>query len=47
MKIFIDDDARYSQFLCPLANRDGIAQYRNSCPLISTATQTSMATKAR
>jgi dienelactone hydrolase len=47
MKIFIDDDARYSQFLCPLANRDGIAQYRNSCPLISTGTQASMATKAR
>ncbi|SEH02623.1 Dienelactone hydrolase [Nonomuraea solani] len=34
MKIFIDDDTRYSQFLCPMANRNGVSQYRNSCPLI-------------
>ncbi|HZM75829.1 MAG TPA: hypothetical protein VFC19_08890 [Candidatus Limnocylindrales bacterium] len=36
MKIFIDNDARYSQFLCPMSNRTGISQYRNSCPLIMT-----------
>jgi pimeloyl-ACP methyl ester carboxylesterase len=39
MKIFIDDDARYSRFLCPLADPSGISQYRDSCPLISTAPQ--------
>ncbi|SNT65473.1 Dienelactone hydrolase [Asanoa hainanensis] len=32
-KIFIDDDTRYSQFLCPMSNQSGISQYRNSCPL--------------
>ena len=36
LKIFVDDDARYSQFLCPTTNTSGIRQYRNSCPLIST-----------
>ena len=35
LKIFVDDDARYSQFLCPLTNTSGVSQYRNSCPLIS------------
>ena len=35
-KIFIDSDARYSQFLCPMTNTSGIRQYRNSCPLIAT-----------
>jgi len=34
LKVFVDDDARYSQFLCPLSNSSGISQYRNSCPLI-------------
>ncbi|PWR09075.1 triacylglycerol lipase [Micromonospora acroterricola] len=38
LKIFVDNDARYSQFLCPLSNQSGISQYRNSCPLISTTT---------
>lgn len=36
LKIFLDNDTRYSQFLCPLSNQSGISQYRNSCPLIST-----------
>jgi fermentation-respiration switch protein FrsA (DUF1100 family) len=36
LKIFLDNDTRYSQFLCPLTNQSGISQYRNSCPLIST-----------
>ena len=44
MKIFIDNDARYSQFLCPMTNRTGVSQYRNTCPLISTTTQISPAT---
>jgi predicted esterase len=34
MKIFVDRDTRYSPFLCPLNDRSGITQYRNSCPLI-------------
>ena len=34
LKIFIDNDTRFSQFLCPMANQSGISQYRNSCPLI-------------
>jgi hypothetical protein len=34
LKIFVDDDTRYSQFLCPLNNTSGFSQYRNSCPLI-------------
>jgi len=42
MKIFIDNDARYSQFLCPMANRTGITQYRNTCPLITAPAQTSL-----
>jgi dienelactone hydrolase len=36
LKIFVDNDARYSQFLCPMANRTGITQYRSTCPLITT-----------
>ena len=36
LKIFVDNDVRYSQFLCPLADRSGISQYRDSCPLIPT-----------
>lgn len=36
LKIFLDNDTRYSQFLCPMTNQNGISQYRNSCPLIST-----------
>ncbi|MEU8380466.1 hypothetical protein [Streptosporangium sp. NPDC048865] len=34
LKTFVDDDTRFSRFLCPMANRDGIRQYDNSCPLI-------------
>jgi predicted esterase len=34
LKIFVDDDTRFSQFLCPLADPSGIRQYRSSCPLI-------------
>lgn len=34
MKIFIDQDTRYQQFLCPLLDNTGISSYRSSCPLI-------------
>ena len=37
LKLFIDNDTRYSQFLCPTTDLTGISQYRNSCPLVSTA----------
>ncbi|MFI2273941.1 dienelactone hydrolase family protein [Catenuloplanes sp. NPDC020197] len=37
LKIFVDDDTRYSQFLCPLADSSGIRQYRSSCPLVPAA----------
>ncbi|WP_203790592.1 poly(ethylene terephthalate) hydrolase family protein [Paractinoplanes rishiriensis] len=40
LKIFVDDDARYSQFLCPLTDRSGISQYQSSCPLITTSPTT-------
>ncbi|HEX6681222.1 MAG TPA: cellulose binding domain-containing protein [Candidatus Limnocylindrales bacterium] len=41
LKIFLDQDARYQQFLCPLADSSGISQYLNSCPLIDTTPPTS------
>ncbi|KJK33016.1 lipase [Lentzea aerocolonigenes] len=34
MKIFIDQDTRYTQFLCPLLDNTGIRTYRSSCPLL-------------
>jgi dienelactone hydrolase len=34
MKIFLDNDSRYVQFLCPMANSDNISVYENSCPLV-------------
>jgi pimeloyl-ACP methyl ester carboxylesterase len=40
LKIFVDDDARYGQFLCPATNTSGVRTYRNSCPLISTGAAT-------
>ncbi|MEV4580293.1 dienelactone hydrolase family protein [Nonomuraea jabiensis] len=33
LKIFVDQDIRYSQFLCPMADSTGIRTYRSSCPL--------------
>jgi alpha/beta superfamily hydrolase len=41
LKIFVDSDTRYSQFLCPLMDNTGITQYRSTCPLTpSTPTPT-------
>jgi len=34
MKIFLDNDSRYVQFLCPMANSDNISVYESSCPLV-------------
>ncbi|MEJ3745858.1 cellulose binding domain-containing protein [Actinomycetes bacterium KLBMP 9797] len=41
LKIFVDNDARYHQFLCPTTDMSGLSQYLNSCPLISTTPPTS------
>ncbi|MFY1651318.1 cellulose binding domain-containing protein [Solwaraspora sp. WMMB762] len=34
VKIFLDNDLRYTQFLCPLMDSSGVLQYRNTCPLV-------------
>jgi dienelactone hydrolase len=34
MKIFLDNDTRYVQFLCPMANSSNISTYKNSCPFV-------------
>ncbi|KJK32948.1 lipase [Lentzea aerocolonigenes] len=34
MKIFLDQDTRYQQFLCPVMDNTGISASRSSCPLI-------------
>ena len=35
LKIFLDNDTRYTQFLCPsLADRSGISLYRSKCPYV-------------
>jgi dienelactone hydrolase len=37
LKIFLDSDTRYSQFLCPaLADASNVSMYRNTCPLVPT-----------
>ncbi|GAA3940028.1 poly(ethylene terephthalate) hydrolase family protein [Actinoplanes auranticolor] len=37
VKMFIDNDTRYSQFLCPLADSSGVVTYRSTCPLLPAA----------
>jgi hypothetical protein len=34
VKIFLDNDARYSRFLCPLSDSCGVVIYRSTCPLL-------------
>jgi dienelactone hydrolase len=34
VKMFIDNDTRYSQFLCPLLDSSGVVTYRSTCPLL-------------
>jgi pimeloyl-ACP methyl ester carboxylesterase len=39
LKTFVDDDARYTQFLCPtLADPAGISIYRGKCPYVPPTT---------
>ncbi|MFB9318890.1 alpha/beta hydrolase family protein [Cryptosporangium minutisporangium] len=33
LKRFVDEDTRYSQFLCPGPSGLGISEYRNTCPI--------------
>ncbi|MDT0347442.1 hypothetical protein RM590_33450 [Streptomyces sp. DSM 44938] len=36
LKTFIDNDTRYTQFLCPsLVDSTGISRYRNTCPCVA------------
>jgi dienelactone hydrolase len=41
LKIFVDNDARFHQFLCPATDMTGLSQYLSSCPLIGTTPPTS------
>lgn len=34
LKTFLDNDTRYTQFLCPLANSSGVSRYNATCPLV-------------
>ncbi|MGC5054768.1 ricin-type beta-trefoil lectin domain protein [Micromonospora sp. DT48] len=36
LKMFVDNDTRYSQFLCPLMDNSGVVTYRSTCPLLPT-----------
>ncbi|MEE6261725.1 poly(ethylene terephthalate) hydrolase family protein [Plantactinospora sonchi] len=38
LKMFVDNDARYSQFLCPLLDSTGVVTYRSTCPLLPPTT---------
>lgn len=38
LKVFVDGDTRYTQFLCPLADTTGVTDYRNTCPLTPSGT---------
>ncbi|MFI7024274.1 ricin-type beta-trefoil lectin domain protein [Micromonospora sp. NPDC049900] len=40
LKTFVDNDARYTQFLCPLVDNSGVVTYRNTCPLLPPPTGT-------
>ncbi|MBX7270144.1 ricin-type beta-trefoil lectin domain protein [Micromonospora sp. Llam7] len=40
VKMFVDNDARYSQFLCPLLDNSGVVTYRSTCPLLPPPTAT-------
>jgi dienelactone hydrolase len=46
LKIFTDSDTRYTQFLCPLANSDGIRTHQSSCPLEPSPVPTTSATSS-
>ncbi|WP_031525917.1 cellulose binding domain-containing protein [Streptomyces sp. NRRL F-5123] len=41
LKIFVDNDTRYTQFLCPsLSDSSGISIYRSKCPYVPPGTST-------
>ncbi|MFG1845303.1 poly(ethylene terephthalate) hydrolase family protein [Micromonospora carbonacea] len=41
LKIFLDNDTRYTQFLCPLADSTGVSRYNSTCPLVPPGVPTS------
>jgi alpha/beta superfamily hydrolase len=43
-KIFVDSDTRYTQFLCPLFNNNGIRAYQSTCPLVPSPVPTTSPT---
>ncbi|MFD0200252.1 MULTISPECIES: poly(ethylene terephthalate) hydrolase family protein [Saccharothrix] len=44
LKIFVDSDTRYTQFLCPLSDSNGIRTYQNTCPLVPSPVPTTTST---
>ncbi|WP_243710238.1 cellulose binding domain-containing protein [Micromonospora sp. KC213] len=46
LKIFVDSDTRYTQFLCPLSNTNGIRSYESTCPLVPSPVPTDPPTSA-
>ncbi|MGM1058980.1 poly(ethylene terephthalate) hydrolase family protein [Saccharothrix sp. Mg75] len=44
IKVFVDSDTRYTQFLCPLANWSGIRTYQGTCPLVPSTPPTTTTT---
>ncbi|MGW4115496.1 poly(ethylene terephthalate) hydrolase family protein [Actinosynnema sp. NPDC004786] len=43
-KIFVDSDTRYTQFLCPLSDTNGIRSYLSTCPLVPSDPPTTTST---
>ncbi|MCO5994345.1 poly(ethylene terephthalate) hydrolase family protein [Actinoallomurus rhizosphaericola] len=44
LKIFLDDDTRYTQFLCPLMDSTGVSAYHSKCPYVPPGGSTSTPT---
>jgi cellulase/cellobiase CelA1 len=44
LKIFLDDDTRYTQFLCPLADSTGVSASHAKCPYVPPGGSTSTPT---
>jgi dienelactone hydrolase len=48
LKLFVDDDTRYAQFLCPgLLDKTNIHEYQATCPLIPSGTATASLSNTR
>ncbi|WP_053720276.1 poly(ethylene terephthalate) hydrolase family protein [Saccharothrix sp. NRRL B-16348] len=43
-KVFTDSDTRYTQFLCPLSDWNGIRTYQSTCPLVPSTPPTTTST---